>query len=274
MKPPGRRVPVTVVIPCYCCDDTIERAVHSVLGQTARPSELILVDDGSPDDGRTADKLRQMAQAYREEIPIRIIVLGKNGGPAAARNAAWEQAGQPYVAFLDADDSWYPEKLQVQYGWMQAHPDVALSGHICASSSSPVTMAPDDAFEVTAIDRRSVLLRNPFSTPSVMLKAGLPVRFLAEKSYAEDFFLWQQLVCAGYAVVRLEITLARLHKAAYGEAGLSSRLWEMERAELDNYRRLRRQGCLGALPMLLLMGYSLAKYARRVLIVRFRGQAR
>ncbi len=52
-------VPVSVVIPCYCCEDTIERSVVSVMNQTGLPIEVILVDDASPDQGRTLSKLRE-----------------------------------------------------------------------------------------------------------------------------------------------------------------------------------------------------------------------
>ena len=66
-------VPVSVVVPCYCCEDTIERAVVSVMSQTALPGEVILVDDASPDHGRTLSKLQELQERFRDKAHIEII---------------------------------------------------------------------------------------------------------------------------------------------------------------------------------------------------------
>jgi len=124
-------VPVSVVIPCYCCEDTIERAVVSVMSQTALPGEVILVDDASPDHGRTLSKLQELQERFRDKTHIEIIALKNNSGPSVARNAGWGTATQPYIAFLDADDAWHTQKLEIQYEWMKEHPEIALTGHKC-----------------------------------------------------------------------------------------------------------------------------------------------
>ncbi|RMG23518.1 MAG: glycosyltransferase family 2 protein, partial [Methanobacteriota archaeon] len=108
---------VTAIVPCYCCSDTIERAFYSVVNQTVLPKEVILVDDASPDHGRTLSILHGLKQKFNETLDIRILAFEKNQGPASARNAGWEAATQPFIAFLDADDSWHPRKLEVQYQW-------------------------------------------------------------------------------------------------------------------------------------------------------------
>lgn len=122
-------VPVSVVVPCYCCEGTIERAVDSVMKQTALPAEVLLVDDASPDQGRTLNKLRQLQGRFRDKTHIEVIALKNNGGPSVARNAGWEAATQPYIAFLDADDAWHPQKLEIQYEWMKEYSEVVLTGH-------------------------------------------------------------------------------------------------------------------------------------------------
>jgi len=270
MTSKSERVPVSVVIPCYRCEDTVERAVLSVVQQVTRPAEVILIDDASPDEGKTLNKLRALQQKYADDLPIEVIALEKNGGPAAARNAGWNQARQPYIAFLDADDSWLVQKLQIQFGWMREHPEVAMSGHICANPASSVSAESPSEWSVTPVRKSSVLLSNPFSTPSVLLKKELPFRFENGKTYAEDFLLWQQIVCAGYPVFRLDVVLAELHKAPYGEGGLSSHLWAMEQAELDNYWRLRKSGCISGISALTLSVFSLMKFVRRLLRVMLR----
>ena len=88
-------LPISVVIPCFGCARTIERAVASVAAQRQRPLEVIVVNDASPDD--TA----QVSQRLKASYPtgwIRQITLATNQGAASARNAGWEAAAGQYVA--------------------------------------------------------------------------------------------------------------------------------------------------------------------------------
>jgi hypothetical protein len=114
------------------------------------------------------------------------------------------------------------------------------------------------------ISATALLLGNRFVTPSVMLKRALPFRFAEDKRYMEDHLLWVQIACAGNRVVRLDAELAFLYKAPFGDSGLSSDLWRMEGAELDNYRRLLKQGAIGVPAALALWTWSLAKFMRRL----------
>ena len=138
---PNTRAPVSVIIPCYRCADTIKRAVHSVCSQTLLPQEIIMIDDGSDDAGTTLAAMVQLKSASGN-TPIRIFSLEKNAGPAEARNVGWEASTQCYLAFLDADDAWHPGKLEAQCGWMQLHPNVALCGHISQK------LAPDSGMQI------------------------------------------------------------------------------------------------------------------------------
>ena len=104
----------------------------------------------------------------------------------------------------------------------------------------------------------------------MMLKGDVPYRFLAGRRHVDDHLLWLQLVCAGLPLVRLSAKLAYMYKAPYGESGLSSQLWKMERAELDNYWILRRGRCIGVPAAIGLSIYSLTKFLRRVLLMAVR----
>ena len=98
---------VSVIIPAYRAVDTIERALASVAAQSLKPLEVIVVDDGS-DDG-TLEAAQRMCDAMSG---IRLIVIGQeNKGAGAARNRALEEAKGEYIAFLDSDDEWLPEKI-------------------------------------------------------------------------------------------------------------------------------------------------------------------
>lgn len=102
---------ISVVIPAYNRSHCIQRAVDSVLSQRRPAFELVVVDDGSSDDLSGA----LAPQAAR----IRIIRHAENLGAAAARNTGIDEARGEFVAFLDSDDSWKPEKLQRQIEFMQ-----------------------------------------------------------------------------------------------------------------------------------------------------------
>jgi glycosyltransferase involved in cell wall biosynthesis len=268
-------VPVTAVIPCYNCAKTIERAVGSVYAQTHKPAEVILVDDCSNDG--TLAVLHKLAARYPPGW-IRVIALPDNAGAGEARNAGWDKAIQPYIAFLDADDSWHPQKIEIQYGWMSAHPEACLTGHACRQ------LGPDDgdaaksnfqpeAARFAPVSKRSLLFSNRFPTRSVMLRRTLPAQFAKGKRHCEDYLLWLEIVCGGFSTFCCEWPLAYLYKAPYGEEGLSAQLWKMEQGELDAYRRLYRKGCIGATNYTGLCAWSLLRFARRLMKTALRGPA-
>jgi len=259
LTPSSEKAQVSVVIPCYRCAQTIERAIESVGLQTVRPAQVILVDDGSGDG--TIAKLRDIKQRCPADW-VRIIPLGQNAGPAVARNAGWDAATQPYVAFLDADDTWHPRKLEIQYGWMYGHPKVALTGHVILQNGASWPI-PSDNFRAQQIDPRRLLFSNVFPTTSVILLKDLPIRFHPAKRHSEDYLLWLQIVTSGHLAFVLDLPLARRHTSACGEARLSRNLWAMEREELANYKRLRDGRLISRLMHSLLVPYSLAKFLRR-----------
>ena len=98
---------VSVILPAYNARPFIGRAIDSVLCQTERRFELLVIDDGSRDG--TAEFV---AEAYRDERRLEIIRAARNGGPAHARNLGLSAAQAPWIALIDADDAWRPERLE------------------------------------------------------------------------------------------------------------------------------------------------------------------
>ncbi len=262
--------PVSVVVPCYRCAATIARAVSSVAAQTQRPTEVILVDDASGD--ATLQQLHALQAQYGPWV--RVVALGTNVGAASARNKGWALATQPYIAFLDADDAWHPQKIAIQYGYMQQHPEVTLSGHLCRQLQGetqgmtdwPITWTPG---AVQSVTWSQLLLRHQFVTPSVMLKREITPRFFEGARHMEDHRLWLEIVGTPLPTVRLQAELAAVYKPVYGASGLSADMWRMERAELANYRYFHGRGKLSMVQLFLLQGFSLVKFVRRLVIVRW-----
>jgi glycosyltransferase involved in cell wall biosynthesis/SAM-dependent methyltransferase len=120
---------VSVVLPFWNADPFLEEAIASVIAQTFASWELLLVDDGSS-DGST-----EIAKRYAECSPARIRYLEHdrhtNRGVAASRNLGARHATGPYIAFLDADDVWFPNKLARQTAILDSEPDAAM---VCGPS--------------------------------------------------------------------------------------------------------------------------------------------
>lgn len=258
---------VSVVIPCFRCATTIDRAVTSVASQSMLPVELILVDDASDDD--TLQTLRRLQDRFQVDW-IKIIVQSKNSGAGSARNAGWDAARAEYIAFLDADDAWHPKKLEIQLHAMSAHPDAVLSGHRSAISGELPEPASPGKAPIEPITFRQLLFANRFVTPSVMLKRSLPFRFRAGQRHMEDHLLWMQIAGSGAPIMRLNATLTTTFKPAYGAAGLSGNLWLMEKAECGNYMYLAETGAISRLGALALCVYSALKFFKRIAVVAAR----
>ncbi|MGD0961673.1 MAG: glycosyltransferase family 2 protein [Methylomonas sp.] len=260
-------VPVSVIIPCFRCAATIRRAVLSVIAQTQKPEEIILVDDASGDD--TLGLLRQLEQQY--PALIKIVALTVNKGAACARNTGWNLAAQPYIAFLDADDSWHPDKLRIQFEFMRNHRNVVLCGHQCDwlrdNIFPPISLTNLDTIEISAV---SLLFKNAFSTPTVMLKRDIPFRFQEGKRHAEDLLLWQTIAFSGLQIVRMESLLAYTHKPLYGAEGLSAELGKMEMGELNNFITLYQLGKINFVLTAVAIIFSLVKFVKRFFLIKLK----
>lgn len=104
---------VSIITPSYNSERFISQTIESVLAQTYQNWEMIIVDDVSLDN---ANKI--IEEYVKKDSRIKLIKLEKNGGPAIARNKAIEVARGRYIAFLDADDIWYENKLEKQIEFM------------------------------------------------------------------------------------------------------------------------------------------------------------
>ncbi len=111
-----------VVIPAWNAADTIEETLRSVAAQSVPPAEIVVVDDGSTDD------TPGVAESVR--VPVRVIRRPMQEGPGAATTLGVRSVRTTFVAFLDADDLWLPDKMERQLSHLAALPDVAgVFGH-------------------------------------------------------------------------------------------------------------------------------------------------
>ena len=102
---------ISVIIPCFNSQNSVNRALNSVCSQTAKPYELIIIDDASTDN--TLNLLNDFAQK-KHDFKVTVIRNSLNIGPGLSRNLGWNISSGEWVAFLDADDSWLENKIEMQ----------------------------------------------------------------------------------------------------------------------------------------------------------------
>lgn len=142
----ARGVQVSVVIAAHNGQSVIKRAVGSVLAQSYRNRELIVVDDGSTDT--TASVLRK----YGDQIHV---IRQENAGALAARNSGAKEAEGEYIAFLDQDDSWTPKKLDTQVRVLDTNPSIGLVfGNLVAADRENKPLGFATILENTAAPHR------------------------------------------------------------------------------------------------------------------------
>jgi glycosyltransferase involved in cell wall biosynthesis len=254
-------LPVSVIIPTFNSAKTISRALESVARQTLPPAEIIIVDDCSTD--LTISIVEDFARDSQQIV--RILTRSKNDGPSTTRNYGWDSAKFDYIAFLDSDDSWHPNKLEIQTKWMIKNSHCVVSGHL---TSRDVEKINQSNFETKHFGLFRLLVRNRVSTPTVMVKRLLPSRFDQSMRYAEDYDLWLRLVALHGSLTRIELPLAQLHKADFGESGLSSHLIPMFLGERFAVKKLRRSKQIALIPTWIALVWMSIKFSIRLARVK------
>jgi len=201
---------VSVITPLYRAEPFLEDLVLSLAKQTFKDFEWICVDDCSPD--RSVERLEKAAAGL---LSLEIVRLPSNQGPAAARNSGLRVARGRYVAFLDADDLWLPEKLERQVEFMARHQhvftfhDYRRMSHD-GTSAGALVRGPDVVDWALLHKRRGVGCLTVMLERSVIPDGLFPERKeLGEHTIAEDFVAWARLLRDGVKAHRIPVDLAR-----------------------------------------------------------------
>lgn len=152
---------VSAIIPVYNCEQYLAEAIESVLAQTYRPLEIIVVDDGS------TDQSANIARSYKE---IQYIYQ-PNQGVSVARNTGLAAAQGEFIAFLDADDVWLPNKLKVQVEYLTEHSHIEFT--ICRMQNfvDPMVNFPPGATNVPLM-REQIQLNATVARREVFNRVG------------------------------------------------------------------------------------------------------
>ena len=186
---------IAVVIPAYQAETFLLQTVVSVTAQTVLPAEVIVVDDGSTDG--TCAVLERFAE-QQSPIPIE-LVRESHRGPGASRNTGIRAARAEWIAFLDADDLWHPEKLSTVSRAIRAHPDSNFFCHnelIRSLDGRERVSDYSDGFQAGLPLPAQLFRRNYFSTSAVVCRRDLLLRsggFDETLASAQDYELWLRL---------------------------------------------------------------------------------
>ena len=194
---------VSIITPAYRCAAVVGETIRSVLAQTHGDWEMLIAEDCSPDD------TREVVRGWAERDPrIRLIALEKNGGPAAARNAALEQAKGRWLAFLDSDDVWLPEKLAKTIAFAKArNAAFAFTGFRRMSSDGAIVGRYIEA--PARLSYRQLLGNTAIATSTVLLDATRVGTIRMKKTYYDDFDCWLQVLKKGLDAYGLDEDLMR-----------------------------------------------------------------
>ena len=223
------RPSVSIITPVYNAAETLEECVHSVIAQGYEHWEMILVDDCSTDSSA------ELMKALSAKDPrVKSVFLETNVGAAAARNKAIEMANGRFIAFLDSDDLWLPQKLERQVEFA-LESEVAITHtayewvDAVGSPTGKVIQAPRE------LGYRQMLNYNHIGCLTGMYDTAITGKkyFMPSIEKRQDYALWLSILRDGHKALFLDEVLAQYRT---GRKSLSSNKWS---AATYNFKLLR-----------------------------------
>ncbi len=251
----------SVVIPVYNCEKSIISALESVFSQTRLDliKEILVVNDGSTD---ATDAVIRQYLSHPTPCPVRYFTQS-NHGVSYSRNFAIRKAQAPWIALLDADDMWHPNKIARQFEAIKKNPAIRLLG-----AREPLKILIGRLHGLIKLDAKTLCIRSILSTPSVVfhketgLKLGL---FNESMQYCEDLFFFQKfLLCDGCYILAEDLVTYDCWKDFSGQSGLSSHLYEMHLGRNACVKDLARMGLISRSFERLILAFNSLKFVRRI----------
>lgn len=253
---------ISVIIPFFNSEKTIRRALDSVLSQTTKPLETIVVNDNRESEG-----LNDIVVAYGPLLNLIKIDLGENFGAAAARNAGVLRARGEYLAFLDADDVWHPRKIELQMREMLLHGS-KFSCHDYVENINNKKLS-EGISGVRLVAGSSFVLGNPIFTPTVIISRDNFTLFDVRLRRSEDLRCWlgnmKRVGC-----IHISAQLAGGFKAAVGVSGLSASLKLMHSDYIRAWRMIYESNEISFVFYFCIVSLENIKYPLRLMYVYFK----
>lgn len=257
-------IKVSVIIPAYNADKCIENCLNSVLSQTYKPYEIIVINDGS------IDKTREILERFitKKRVDNLILLNQNNSGPSKARNNGIIHSKGNWIAFIDSDDKWLPEKLEKQINFLQLNPTVQLVG------TKFISKKPQNQdIKYYRINFRAMLFKDSIFTSTVLVNKIVMAQYMFNEyqKYSEDYRLWLQISHKYESVVLNEgLAIYADENKTHNIKSLSSQLWKMEVGEISNFSFLYRSRMINFWDLSFATIYSFLKFVKRVIVNKLR----
>lgn len=202
---------VSIVVPVYNASSYISETISMVSAQTYKDWELILVDDASTDG--SANIIEKIIEKQGKRI--RLIRKNVNEGAAAARNTGIDASSGKYIAFLDADDVWKPDKLEKQIAFMEKN-DAAFSFHAYEFGDEKANPTGKIVTVPKTLSFKEALSRTIIFTTTVMFdteKIDMEIIHMPQVP-SEDTATWWRILKSGYVAYGLNENLAIYRRPA------------------------------------------------------------
>ena len=263
-------ITISVVIPMYNAENTIVTALDSIKNQTYKCNyQILVINDGSYDNSK-----KKVEEYILENPKMNITLVNQaNSGVSKARNEGLRRAEGDYIALLDSDDEWLPEKIEKQIALFEKDNNIDLLG----------TNRNNEHFKsflgfkfnyLTRISSKLLLLKTFLVTPSVIFKRKILLNtgFFDEKQkFAEEGDYWIRICNKNNCyLVNESLVITGRGKPNFGFSGLSSNLYKMEKGELKNIKTALNLKIINIFEYCFLVIYSISKFIRRLIIVKLR----
>ncbi|MCT7464728.1 glycosyltransferase family 2 protein [Aliarcobacter cryaerophilus] len=259
---------ISTIIPMYNSKDTIKSAIESVLNQTYKePLEIIVVNDGSKDG---CEKIvEEMILNNQRNRTIKLINK-ENGGVSSARNRGIKEASGEWIALLDSDDIWLPEKLQKQVDEINKNSNIKFIGTNRNGELYPFFKKSENP--IYSLNAKEIIAKwyphtsTAFINKEVLLKTNL---YDETRTHAEDGDLWLRIAqyCDLY-VLNEDLVYTGGGKRSFGESGLSANMPKMYEGEILALKGTRKRKQINLFEYLGFYLWLTLKYYRRILIVK------
>lgn len=267
-------ITISVILPVYNAEKTIKRVLQSVYDQTCIQNiiEIIVVNDGSTDESE-----RKILEFSKDQNDSKIkYIKQSNSGASCARNKGIQEAKGDYIALLDADDLWMPNKIERQLAVIKDNPEIVFlgTGYFMGKEKReiPLRLKGKTIHGLYRASLHDIYWKHFPPTPSVIFRkdATRVVGYFDENQhYGEDINYFQKF-CINYNYYYLSEPLLHVgfDKSYFGSYGLSSNFKAMHEGTLKNLRELKLGGHFSFPIYLLYRIYFQLKYWRRC-IIRF-----
>lgn len=262
---------ISVVIPAYNCSETIANTLDSVRNQTVFNliKEIIVVNDGSTDN--TLEILNKYKIKYTD-FPL-IIISKDNGGVSSARNQGIQMATQEWIALLDSDDYWLPDKIEKQINVIKKT-NIFFLGTNRNKEMVSIGKLINKNLKLHLLSVKNLLFKSWPSVPTVLIKKELLNKiglFEENMNYGEDADLWLRIAeCNQLYYIEDCLVETGYGKKSFGDKGLSANLKSMHDGVIQLIFSAYINKDITFLEKNFFVLYENIKYIRRIVLTKWR----